>query len=157
MAIDFVTLEDWLTRRFVCGITSIHGPSHWKRVERNGLLICRESTADEEVVRLFALLHDSCRENDGFDTEHGPRAADLAVSLRGRFFDLDDEAFARLEHACRDHTRGHTSSDPTVGACWDADRLDLGRVGIIPARRYMSTEAGRALLASRLSKGPLLR
>ena len=30
-----------------------------------------------------------------------------------------------------------------VGTCWDADRLDIGRVGIVPHERYMSTAAGR--------------
>jgi len=32
-------------------------------------------------------------------------------------------------------------ADPTVQTCWDADRLDLGRVGIKPAARYLSLEA----------------
>jgi hypothetical protein len=32
-------------------------------------------------------------------------------------------------------------------ACWDADRLDLGRVGITPDPRRLGTKAGRNLLA----------
>lgn len=32
--------------------------------------------------------------------------------------------------ACRDHEFGRTSSDPTIGSCWDANRLDLDRVGV---------------------------
>ena len=31
----------------------------------------------------------------------------------------------------------------TIGTCWDADRLDLGRVGIIPSSDFMSTQAGK--------------
>jgi uncharacterized protein len=36
-----------------------------------------------------------------------------------------------------------------VGACWDADRLDLGRVGIRPRADLLSTEIARdhALIA----------
>jgi uncharacterized protein len=33
------------------------------------------------------------------------------------------------------------SEHPTIGTCWDADRLDLGRVGARPDPKYMSTEA----------------
>jgi hypothetical protein len=42
------------------------------------------------------------------------------------------------------HTDGHITDDPLVGACWDADRLDLPRVGIAPDPRYLSTQAGRS-------------
>ena len=31
------------------------------------------------------------------------------------------------------------SEHPTIGTCWDADRLDLGRVGIVPQPKFMST------------------
>jgi uncharacterized protein len=34
-----------------------------------------------------------------------------------------------------------------IGACWDADRLDLTRVGIIPDPDMMSTEPGKELAA----------
>jgi hypothetical protein len=33
--------------------------------------------------------------------------------------------------------------NPTIGCCWDADRLDLSRVGIEPDTELMSTDAGR--------------
>src|SRR4051794_34897034 len=34
-----------------------------------------------------------------------------------------------LATACTGHADGGTSADPTVGACWDADRLNLWWVG----------------------------
>ena len=40
------------------------------------------------------------------------------------------------------HSGGDTHSDPTIQSCWDADGLDLGRVGIRPSARYMSAVAG---------------
>jgi hypothetical protein len=49
------------------------------------------------------------------------------------------EASARVP----DTHRRTLSTDPTVGVCFDADRLDLGRVGIEPDPELMSTEAGR--------------
>jgi uncharacterized protein len=59
---------------------------------------------------------------------------------------LDDSQFTLLYEACRLHTDGHTDAAPTVQACWDADRLDLGRVGITPAPHRLCTDAARALL-----------
>jgi len=63
--------------------------------------------------------------------------------IAGSLFTFDPDRLALLDYAIRHHTGGQISDDPTIGACWDADRLDIGRVGIIPHERYMSTAAGR--------------
>ncbi len=124
----------------------LHGPAHWKRVERNGLVLAERTGANPTVVRLFALFHDSRREDDGSDDGHGARGAGFAASLRNESaFLLSDEGFARLHHACVWHTDGLHHDDPTIGTCWDADRLDLGRVGVIPDARFMSTAFGREI------------
>jgi uncharacterized protein len=94
-------------------------------------------------VRLFATLHDACRVDDGADPEHGPRAAEMLGTTVDILFTIDPDRLALLEQAIRHHTDGATSRNPTIGTCWDADRLDLGRVGKRPEARYMSTEAGR--------------
>ncbi|MFM7373822.1 MAG: hypothetical protein ACKO39_01545, partial [Chthoniobacterales bacterium] len=47
---------------------------------------------------------------------------------------------------CRTHTDGLTEADPTIQACWDADRLDLGRVGITPHASRLCTDAARNLM-----------
>jgi uncharacterized protein len=112
-------------------------------VEAVGLELCAETGGDETVVRLFAILHDSCRENDGKDPDHGPRAADLLAELAEELRALDADRLVLLEQAIRHHTEGHVSADPTIGTCWDADRLDLGRVGTQPAVEFMSTDAAR--------------
>ena len=131
--------------QFLLGRESLHGPAHWRRVERNGLLLATHTGADVTVVRLFAVFHDSRRENEGSDLEHGERGAKLAKKMRGKYFDLEDEAFERLIHACAWHTRQRHHTDPTIGTCYDADRLDLGRVAIIPSPEFMSTEFGREM------------
>lgn len=143
MAIDWDDLWKRVLVDFEGDPDSIHGPSHWQRVERFGLGLAAETGADVEVVRLFAILHDSRRVNDGCDEGHGARAAEYAATLRRRFFELSDERFDLLREACRDHASGARSPDPTIGTCWDADRLDLGRVGVAPSASYMSTESGR--------------
>lgn len=147
MAIDFDRVWEQVTREFLCDLDSIHGPSHWRRVEQNGLHISSRTGAIVEVVRLFAVFHDSRREHDGWDDTHGKRAAEYAASLRGGLFDLPDEHMDLLQYACAWHTHGQLSDDPTIGTCWDADRLDLGRVGIKPEPKFMSTEYGRTLSA----------
>jgi uncharacterized protein len=146
---DWGSLADLIRGQFVPGVYSIHGPDHWRRVERNGLLIARENGADVLVVRLFALFHDSRRLNDDSDPQHGPRGAILASQLHGDAFTSTVQQLSLLVEACRDHTSGMHHPDPTIGACRDADRLDLGRVGITPHERFMSTETGRRLARDR--------
>src|SRR5688572_30802658 len=123
-----------------------HGVVHWARVLENGLRISELNGGDREVITLFAMFHDSRRVNEYQDNDHGLRGAEFARSLRGNLVHLDDDRFDRLFEACRLHTDGLTSGDPTLQACWDADRLDLGRVGITPARKRLCTEAARDLL-----------
>lgn len=138
-------------RLFPLGPHSIHGPGHWRLVERNGLLIAQENGANARVVQLFALFHDSQRLNDGSDLRHGARGAELAQRFGCEALGIGDAEMALLVEACRNHTSGMHHADPTIGACWDADRLDLGRVGVIPDERFMSTEAGR-----RIARGGLV-
>jgi uncharacterized protein len=120
-----------------------HGVVHWARVLENGLKLAAATGADPDVVTLFALFHDSRRENDGADWGHGRRGADLAAGLRGRVFDLPDAAFALLYRACDRHTDALTDPDVTVRTCFDADRLDLGRVGVVPDPKYLCTDYAR--------------
>jgi len=142
---DFIKLWQHVSSQFRCGSDSIHGPPHWKRVEQNGLLLASRTGADVVVVRLFAVFHDSQRVNESKDDGHGVRGAEFAASLRGSLFDIPDAAFALLHDACAGHTDKQQTTDPTVGSCWDADRLDLGRAAIIPHERFMSTAFGREI------------
>jgi uncharacterized protein len=125
--------------------TSIHGPDHWRRVAENGgSLAASTPAADTLVVQAFAALHDSQRLTDGRDSEHGARAATLARDLHtADALPLDDAQLELLCAALIDHDRGQTSDEPTVGSCWDADRLDLTRLGITVRADRMSTAAGQ--------------
>ena len=128
---------------YVLDWDGIHGVTHWARVLENGLRVAAESHADADIVRLFAVLHDSRRHNDEHDPQHGERAAEFAERLRGELFDLDDTRFATLRVACARHTHGRTHPDITVQTCWDADRLDLMRVGTMPHPQYLCTDAAK--------------
>ena len=145
--IDIDQIKQWAVSRWTLG--ALHGISHWERVERNGLLLTTPE-CDVTVIRLFAYLHDSCRENDGHDWEHGPRAAQMIVGIRDTLLkDLSDEQFKLLQEACRLHTSTHRTGNPTIDACFDADRLDLCRVGITPDPNKMATEKGKELASAK--------
>jgi len=121
----------------------VHGIAHWARVLENGIRLSKETGANIEVVQLFAIIHDSQRVNEGDDADHGPRAAAFALDLRGLLFDLPDHEFRLLHRACAGHTHERTHPHITVQTCWDADRLDLGRVGITPHPSRLCTDAAK--------------
>lgn len=123
----------------------IHGVVHWARVLENGLRLAGVTGADAQVVALFAVFHDSRRVNEDWDPHHGRRGAQFAAQLRGKFFQLPDHNFRLLQVACEQHTDGLTDGDVTVRTCWDADRLDLGRVGMKPHPNRLCTVAAKGM------------
>lgn len=126
-----------------------HGETHWRGVLAAAVrLVERGSQADPAILLAFCLLHDSRRSSEGYDPKHGERAAQLADLMHDHeILTFTDEQRATLRAALVDHDRGKTSTDPTIGACWDADRLTLGRVGITINPAMLSTAQGRALAA----------
>jgi uncharacterized protein len=130
---------------FVLDWAGHHGANHWARVHRHAITLAKTRGADRLVVELFAFLHDSQREDEWRDPGHGSRGADYARSLQGRFFDLKPAQLDRLAYAIRHHSGGEVSSDVTIQSCWDADRLDLGRVGIEPSEAFLSEEAAQRI------------
>lgn len=129
--------------QYVLDWEGIHGVGHWARVWENGMRLAAETGADGEVVGYFALFHDACRFGEGTDPDHGRRGAALAASWRGRHFEMDETAFGLLYTACAQHTDGLTAGDITVQTCWDADRLDLARVGIWPNPSLLCTPVAK--------------
>lgn len=119
--------------------TGIHGVAHWARVLENGRRIAAKTGANLRVIELFSLFHDSKRINDQRDDDHGPRGAEFAKSLRGSLLQISDDEFDQLYKAVHDHTKEGFSDDPTVQACWDADRLDLGRINVHPSECKLGT------------------
>ena len=129
--------------RHLLSLGGVHGVTHWARVLENGRRLAPSTGADLAVVELFSFLHDSCRESDWHDPEHGPRAAQLVGTLRDRLA-LDEGRFALLVEACACHTHGpRRGADVTVLTCLDADRLDIPRVGMRVKPELLFTDAGR--------------
>jgi uncharacterized protein len=129
--------------QFVLEWTGIHGAPHWARVRENGLRLAERTGANVAVVELFAFLHDARRLNEFSDPDHGARAAEFARTMAGVTFELSVHELDLLVTACRGHSQGLSEGDITVLTCWDADRLDLGRIGTRPIPERLCTEAAR--------------
>jgi len=119
-----------------------HGITHWARVYENGMRLAESNGADRTVVALFSVFHDSCRWNEDVDPGHGRRGAELVVQMRSSL-SLRAEAMETLLEACRLHTDGLLQANETIQTCWDADRLDLPRVGIPICQDRLCTPAAR--------------
>lgn len=140
-------VQPWLVQEVLAAYRldreGIHGPAHWLRVRANGLALAAATNgADAGVVELFALLHDCQRRDDGADHGHGERAATFATRLASDgLLRLDPARLDLLVAACAGHEHGGVSQDPTIGCCWDADRLELSRLHRRPIVHFLSTKA----------------
>lgn len=133
-----------LMSEFSLGTESVHGPQHWKRVEAYGLYLAHNTGANPILVSLFAHFHDCRRVNEHHDPGHGLRGGEYARQLEAEL-GLPPDDLETLFQACAGHTDLVYSHDPTIATCWDADRLDLDRVGAVTDPRFLSTEAGKEL------------
>lgn len=139
-------------------IESIHGINHWLRVLANTVIIHDNLTLDMDVAIAFAFLHDAFRANDFDDIEHGARV-EIWFNTKNKFnkaVNLTNRQKEVLFFACKWHSHGktikyfeninHNFSQfeiNTIISCWDADRLDLARVGVYPDEKYLSTEVAK--------------
>jgi uncharacterized protein len=133
--------------------SDIHGIDHWDAVHENAIFLSMQEGVDELVVRLFAYLHDSKRYDDNEDYFHGERAAQFVDELceeNGALSTLSFTQRTMLRTACYYHNKGVVSEDITIGACYDADRLELVREGvnILPDPKLMSTPMGKKIAKS---------
>ena len=60
-----------LKSQFLLDDEGFHVFRHWLRVLENGRLLPPLTGANLKVVELFSVFHDSQRENEGFDPDHG--------------------------------------------------------------------------------------
>ena len=138
MSIITIELLAEIKKHYCLSWSGIHGIPHWYRVHVNSTRLSAQIGVNSKVVELFSIFHDSQRRNDSHDKKHGKRGGELALKLR-RYLPVDDDDLQLLVTACELHTSAKTHENITVQCCFDADRLDLGRVGIIPLAEYLST------------------
>jgi uncharacterized protein len=144
--IDLQKVKEYAISRFRLD-SILHGIEHWNRVYYFGMKLAEaDSNVNKRVVALFAYLHDCERKDDFYDENHGKRSAKKLLSLSETLLkDLSDEEFKLLYKAIAHHNSGKITNNPTIGACFDSDRLDLGRCGITLDPDLMSTEKGKQM------------
>ena len=133
---------DLVLDQYVLDKEGFHGPHHWERVLLNGLTLhsLLPTHINKDAIFLFALFHDCKRENEGLDLLHGERGGNFFYDTVDKDFklpsDIEGPEITKVVRdtfiACREHTNVLFNRDPTIAACFDADRLDLMRVGIYP-------------------------
>ena len=134
-----------------------HGPVHWFKVYRNCQDIDTMIYENRDENRdwfywCFAMLHDCKRTSEQADPAHGIEAAKMVPNDKSQFN-------ISLARAIKLHQMGQTMDetaplgDMRIGICWDADRLELVRVGIMPDPKYMSTDIGKQIVEN-MNKPP---
>jgi uncharacterized protein len=119
-----------------------HGPKHWQDVAYLGLLAIRLGVpANADFVVLFGAIHDTQRLSETKDPDHGARAAEVVVTLAREGL-VEGGQLTPLSLAIATHTiAGVAPLDPSMAACFDADRVTLPRVGYeVDRARLSSTE-----------------
>ena len=117
----------------------IHGFKHWRTVEKNGLYLSNFNDGDPKLISYFAYFHDCMRVNEHIDNGHGYRGGRYAM-LNKELLGLSDEDLRILYRACAGHTGGVNPSCDTIACCWDADRLDIRRVGADLKLEFFNTK-----------------
>lgn len=132
-----------IAKNFKLNLEDIHGINHWLRVLTNGLILADSEKVSYNIPIVFSFTHDMLRFTDyDTDTEHGARAAEALEYMKHKL-KLNAEELEICKEACKRHSDGLVTDEKEIGVCWDADRLDLMRVGIYPDEKYLSTRTGK--------------
>jgi HD superfamily phosphodiesterase len=142
--------EEWYLHNSWSGL---HGIDHAARVlvwaDQIGHWMNEQGTpVDLEVVRWAATLHDVRRVSDGYDLEHGERAATWIKEEAARLpFTFDEKQLECTCYCCRWHVpHDHLAPamTPELTCLKDADGLDRVRLGDLKSN-YLRTPYAKSL------------
>lgn len=127
----------------------LHGLEHVRRVVDYATEIAQAECPDNiNDVVLAAYLHDIGRNDDNGGNEHAMHGAIITAELLRQHWPESDHD--KIIFAIRYHADGQTTDDPLIGSLWDADRLDIGRAGLIVDIDLLSTEKGKEIARTRI-------
>lgn len=95
-------------------VSNIHGKNHIERVIFYSVLLAYAYKLDDDdtyVLINAASLHDTQRQNDGWDTEHGQRAAEKSTPYA---HDVKESDLAILKAVIAAHSREDEIMDETI-------------------------------------------
>ena len=155
-------------RPFALMDSKIHGVDHWARVCRFGEYLADRINLPpqySECVTVFAWTHDLARYDDDGGREHAIAGAKYLDKVIPTVFPLlSGSQISIIRTAIYYHSHGYAADEgqyagwfddlegkkgtilDTMACCWDADRLDLLRIGIEPDPYRMSTPYWEELL-----------
>jgi uncharacterized protein len=143
--IDIARVKQMALNRYHGNKLDVNGPEHWERAWQNAQVLIPQTKANATVVELFCYLHDCCRIHHGQEPGHGLAASKFIEEHKGEFSFLSEKEYQLLLKACGEHTFLQHSDEPTIATCWDANRLDIGRIGICPKEQFLITPAAKDL------------
>jgi hypothetical protein len=74
--------------------------------------------------------------------EHGQRSAQFVLELKQIELEFLNDEQVNLLWFCKNHNDGIISDNVTIGTCFDSDRIELIRCGMVPKPSLMSTKTG---------------
>lgn len=121
----------------------VHGIDHWTRVLQNGIILCdKNPNLNKNIIIAFSFFHDVGRTREDDEPIHGYNGGRRLLKYKYKI-NLTKEEIDKCYEACVDHTHTRHHKDPQIAACWDADRLDLYRVGVMPDVDYLNLEESK--------------
>lgn len=134
----FKKLRDRIKPFFKNG--SGHGFDHTERVYKNALVISKEEDVDLDVVKVSALMHDICREDEESKNIkcHAEEGAKLSSEILNEL-GFPRDKIEKVEYSIRVHRYSGGIVPETIEAkiLQDADRLDvLGAIAIARVFEY---------------------
>lgn len=137
-------VEDCCSRFCTRRGLNIHGIPHLRRVAVTAGRIAASIGEDIESAVVAGFLHDCARSDDAGGTRHAHDSAILAKKLLSMYYPHLDAA--HLCDAISRHADGKTTKDLLIGCVWDADRLDLRRLGIEVDPDLLCTSIARRIV-----------
>lgn len=126
-----------------CLNTNIHGIQHLRQVAYLSGRLAYLLNLDYKTAILAGYLHDCARNNDSDGNSHAHESAWLAKKIiETNWSNID---IGKIFNAIYYHADGLNTDDPFIGCIWDADRLNLVRLGIIPKVELLSTEFAKRI------------
>jgi len=78
------------------------------------------------------------------------RGAELALTYLSGTNLINEQELDLLYYACAHHTDKKHTNNLAIACCWDADRLDLGRVGVKINHDFLNTELSKSMIKNHI-------
>jgi len=142
--------EDLLVPFCSCGSLGLHGLSHLRRVAILSGRLASATGEDVEAAVVMGFLHDGARTDDKGGNGHAHDSAVLARQLLKMFYPhLEAD---RICDAIARHADGEVTGDTLTACLWDADRLELKRIGRTIDLDLLSTRVAKRLARARAAR-----